>query len=108
MVTNVLLILPLIIPGLAAVLMLFANKRPVFHRVTTTIASLMMVIVSIIIVRRVYNNGVLVTNIGDWPAPFGISVRSEEHTSELQSRFDLVCRLLLEKKNCTKVLNSEP
>src|SRR5207249_11802850 len=28
--------------------------------------------------------------------PFG--ERSEEHTSELQSRFDLVCRLLLEKK----------
>src|SRR5207249_7097786 len=26
-------------------------------------------------------------------------LRSEEHTSELQSRFDLVCRLLLEKKN---------
>src|SRR5438067_4864781 len=25
-------------------------------------------------------------------------MRSEEHTSELQSRFDLVCRLLLEKK----------
>src|SRR5699024_11998451 len=30
----------------------------------------------------------------DAPAP----PRSEEHTSELQSRFDLVCRLLLEKK----------
>src|SRR5437868_11854055 len=28
-------------------------------------------------------------------------VRSEEHTSELQSRFDLVCRLLLEKKKKT-------
>src|SRR5699024_11749289 len=27
-----------------------------------------------------------------------INDRSEEHTSELQSRFDLVCRLLLEKK----------
>src|SRR5699024_12004711 len=27
------------------------------------------------------------------------SHRSEEHTSELQSRFELVCRLLLEKKN---------
>src|SRR5699024_12725649 len=26
------------------------------------------------------------------------SARSEEHTSELQSRFDIVCRLLLEKK----------
>src|SRR5712675_3790364 len=28
--------------------------------------------------------------------------RSEEHTSELQSRLHLVCRLLLEKKNNTK------
>src|SRR5438067_6389629 len=27
-----------------------------------------------------------------------VRFRSEEHTSELQSRFDLVCRLLLEKK----------
>src|SRR2546428_9584639 len=27
------------------------------------------------------------------------NLRSEEHTSELQSRSDLVCRLLLEKKN---------
>src|SRR5699024_11867120 len=31
------------------------------------------------------------------PGPGG--GRSEEHTSELQSRFDLVCRLLLEQKN---------
>src|SRR5438067_3958062 len=30
--------------------------------------------------------------------------RSEEHTSELQSRFDLVCRLLLEKKNSSDCL----
>src|SRR5699024_12863613 len=29
-------------------------------------------------------------------------LRSEEHTSELQSRFDLVCRLLLEKKKKTR------
>src|SRR5699024_5446360 len=28
-----------------------------------------------------------------------IEIRSEEHTSELQSRFDIVCRLLLKKKN---------
>src|SRR5690606_42027922 len=30
---------------------------------------------------------------------FGDRARSEEHTSELQSRENLVCRLLLEKKN---------
>src|SRR5699024_12773565 len=42
-----------------------------------------------------------------WPIPANMErscsvissiPRSEEHTSELQSRFDLVCRLLLEKK----------
>src|SRR5688572_31706185 len=31
-------------------------------------------------------------------APFGPVARSEEHTSELQSQSNLVCRLLLEKK----------
>src|SRR5438874_3315407 len=35
--------------------------------------------------------------------------RSEEHTSELQSRRDLVCRLLLEKKNTyTKITAPAP
>src|SRR2546428_8457390 len=33
------------------------------------------------------------------PTSTGRRWRSEEHTSELQSRSDLVCRLLLEKKN---------
>src|SRR5437867_10778723 len=32
-----------------------------------------------------------------------VHLRSEEHTSELQSPYDLVCRLLLEKKNKTKL-----
>src|SRR5438067_9841656 len=34
--------------------------------------------------------------------------RSEEHTSELQSRFDLVCRLLLEKKKTCATLIITP
>src|SRR5438067_13503610 len=33
-------------------------------------------------------------------------LRSEEHTSELQSRFDLVCRLLLEKKKKSSILRN--
>src|SRR5207249_9632983 len=36
------------------------------------------------------------------PFVVAYSIRSEEHTSELQSRFDLVCRLLLEKKKKKK------
>src|SRR2546427_3909304 len=35
--------------------------------------------------------------------PFASTVRSEEHTSELQSQSNLVCRLLLEKKKKKKI-----
>src|SRR5438309_5937796 len=35
----------------------------------------------------------------------GTASRSEEHTSELQSQFHLVCRLLLEKKKKKKIVN---
>src|SRR5438105_12893225 len=63
------------------------------------------------------SNGVLIDRFGPariilWTAVTGFAgavltatgtpyelMRSEEHTSELQSRVDLVCRLLLEKKN---------
>src|SRR5205809_5323412 len=38
-------------------------------------------------------------NISEVAAAGFVSYRSEEHTSELQSRLHLVCRLLLEKKN---------
>src|SRR5256884_4327470 len=36
----------------------------------------------------------------------GLEIRSEEHTSELQSRLHLVCRLLLEKKKTKLIIVS--
>src|SRR5207248_5321224 len=36
--------------------------------------------------------------LGSFRKPAASAIRSEEHTSELQSPYDLVCRLLLEKK----------
>src|SRR5207249_12273300 len=47
------------------------------------------------------NFAICVAGHADEPPHKWRSSRSEEHTSELQSRFDLVCRLLLEKKNIT-------
>src|SRR2546429_7280397 len=38
-------------------------------------------------------------------AGFSSVARSEEHTSELQSRLHLVCRLLLEKKNTSSTVS---
>src|SRR2546427_5475421 len=44
---------------------------------------------------------VVITAFADKSFTFIIKTRSEEHTSELQSQSNLVCRLLLEKKKST-------
>src|SRR5438105_9628329 len=57
---------------------------------------------------RVRHSAVAQSDLG--PAPAGSAAagrRSEEHTSELQSRVDLVCRLLLEKKKEKAIKISE-
>src|SRR2546430_7623769 len=42
-------------------------------------------------------------DLGDFQTPSPLNaLRSEEHTSELQSQSNLVCRLLLEKKKCKR------
>src|SRR2546422_7544102 len=56
--------------------------------------------------RRFANRRELAGCLGLAPTPYAsgdsqIEQRSEEHTSELQSRLHLVCRLLLEKKKTT-------
>src|SRR3712207_7558576 len=53
--------------------------------------------------RRQPQHGVQVTRLQQL-APDGLP-RSEEHTSELQSRQYLVCRLLLEKKNISSTIS---
>src|SRR5438309_4973485 len=49
---------------------------------------------------------VLAAELQRSPRDLVVEARSEEHTSELQSQFHLVCRLLLEKKNIIK--NTSP
>src|SRR6266446_7841240 len=46
-----------------------------------------------------------ITSISAWIAPVAL-IRSEEHTSELQSPCNLVCRLLLEKKKYITITRS--
>src|ERR1035438_10616312 len=59
--------------------------------------------------RKAAIEGILVDLLRDRgvgsPGKAGECVRSEEHTSELQSLRHLVCRLLLEKKNRNRLLN---
>src|SRR5437867_6298612 len=75
---------------------LFRSVRDLVARRRTRIAA--------VIARHPYSTSII--QLGSAPQePMSLLkchmkyVRSEEHTSELQSPYDLVCRLLLEKKN---------
>src|SRR5690242_21621119 len=59
--------------------------------------------ISIAIVRRNVRPARIKPGLPDRP---GVALRSEEHTSELQSHVNLVCRLLLEKKKKKKKKNT--
>src|SRR2546422_2252386 len=61
--------------------------------VCVTVASLLRVILTLTAVEIA--SGTVQAKL---PPAAGVERRSEEHTSELQSRLHLVCRLLLEKK----------
>src|SRR5437773_7763529 len=62
-----------------------------------------LVVVAKMVVEPLHHSTAVIYSLaalrGQPPPPTRHLLRSEEHTSELQSHHDLVCRLLLEKKN---------
>src|SRR5438105_2944636 len=61
----------------------------------TTLSDLALLVSAALILLLTHRPGA----VGGWHGAASVHIRSEEHTSELQSRVELVCRLLLEKKN---------
>ncbi|GAA3727510.1 Na+/H+ antiporter Mnh1 subunit D [Salinicoccus jeotgali] len=74
MTTNILPLLPIIIPFFTGIVMLFTGRRPLAHRVMAAVGSLLALIATIWLTIHVYQSGTIVTYIGSWVAPFGISV----------------------------------
>src|SRR5699024_7755585 len=75
MMTDIIPLLPVMIPLLAGIVMLFTGRHNIFlHRVISAAAGLFLVIVSIFTIIYIANNGMVVTHIGNWQAPYGISM----------------------------------
>src|SRR2546425_7408781 len=73
------------------------DLSPTRHAVFLTLAAVLVALVFLYTSRGVARAQAQ----GRPPRGFAAAMRSEEHTSELQSLAYLVCRLLLEKKNAT-------
>lgn len=73
--TDIIPILPILIPVISGIILLGVGRTNVYlHRVIASLTALLMVIVSIVTVAYVARYGIIVTHVGNWEAPFGISL----------------------------------
>src|SRR5699024_11338389 len=82
--------------GLAAMWLASRVDYHLYHKLAWSVLGVSLVLLTVVLFMPEYNGckrWLVIPGVGT------LQPRSEEHTSELQSRFDLVCRLLLEKKN---------
>ena len=70
-------VFPIVIPALAAILMMFMPKRVQLQRVMALGALVMTAIVSLFLVHTVSTEGIQTLNLGNWQAPFGITLVSD-------------------------------
>jgi multicomponent Na+:H+ antiporter subunit D len=68
------IVLPILIPLVFAIISVFFWENQLAKRIISILSSAILVAIDIIIFINVYNNGIQVVQIGNWPAPFGISL----------------------------------
>ena len=71
---NQLLVLPIVIPLFCAVISLFSWRRPSVQKVVGLLGSSILTAVAFCIFTTVREEGIQVTQLGGWPAPFGITL----------------------------------
>jgi multicomponent Na+:H+ antiporter subunit D len=71
---NVLLVLPLVLPLLAAGASLLAWNRLALQRAIAVVATAALLVSGLLLLNAVAGGRILVTEIGNWPAPYGITL----------------------------------
>jgi multicomponent Na+:H+ antiporter subunit D len=74
---NSLIVLPLLIPLFTGVILVFFNKNIPAQRWISAVSSFLMIIVSLMLAAAVYNDGIQTMDLGNWEAPFGITLVSD-------------------------------
>ncbi len=71
---HLLLILPLLIPIYGALLCLFSWRRVAIQKIISLLAQVALFISAVVLLYWVSTHGIIITQIGNWPAPFGITM----------------------------------
>ncbi|HVL69978.1 MAG TPA: Na+/H+ antiporter subunit D [Vicinamibacterales bacterium] len=70
---TTLLVLPVVIPLLTAILLLLAWRQRRVQRILSALSAGAVLVCGLLIVRTVTRDGVVAVQLGDWPAPFGVT-----------------------------------
>jgi len=71
---NVLLVLPVILPLTTAAVSLLAWRRIRLQRVLAVAGTAALLVAGLMLLQRVWADGICATQVGGWPAPFGITL----------------------------------
>ncbi|XWN51538.1 Na+/H+ antiporter subunit D [Anoxybacillus flavithermus] len=74
---NNLLLLPIVIPLVTAITLIFFPKHVLWQRMISFISTCSLIVASSTLLYRVHTDGIQTLNIGNWPAPFGITLVSD-------------------------------
>ncbi|CUA79042.1 Na+/H+ antiporter subunit D [Anoxybacillus suryakundensis] len=72
-----LLLWPILIPLVTAIILIFFPKHVFWQRAVSTLATTSLIVASSVLLYRVHTNGIQTLNVGNWPAPFGITLVSD-------------------------------
>lgn len=72
-----LLLLPILIPLITAIILIFFPKHVFWQRAVSALATMSLVVASSALLYRVHTDGIQTLNVGNWPAPFGITLVSD-------------------------------
>jgi len=78
---NILLILPIITPFFTAICCLFFWRYPKVQRVLTAAGAVALAVISLCLLFSIDRHGIQSTQIGNWPAPFGITIVADLFSS---------------------------
>ena len=74
---NNFLLLPILIPFFFGMILMFGQKNIRYQRITTLLGLVLSIICAFALVGNVYRNGPQIVTLGNWPAPFGITMVSD-------------------------------
>ncbi|MGM5472040.1 Na+/H+ antiporter subunit D [Bacillus pumilus] len=80
---NNLVILPILIPLLAATLLIFMNKNIMLSRGFSVFTSLSAIVCNVYLVQTIFTSGIQTLYLGGWKAPFGIALVADQFAALL-------------------------